>query len=111
MADFFRVTVTKAHFTERARDLQKRLETRRREDEEKLRALDLYASDLGCRSVFIRRYFGEEDPPVCGECDRCRPSTAAEAGAGAEAEEKEPPGRARRRGRRRRSRRGGAQAG
>jgi hypothetical protein len=26
--------------------------------------------------VFLRRYFGEEHPPHCGTCDRCRASQA-----------------------------------
>jgi ATP-dependent DNA helicase RecQ len=31
-----------------------------------------YAQSGDCRSVFLRRYFGEEHPPRCGTCDRCR---------------------------------------
>jgi hypothetical protein len=27
--------------------------------------------------VFLRRYFGEEHPPRCGTCDRCRAMRAA----------------------------------
>jgi hypothetical protein len=27
--------------------------------------------------VFLRRYFGEEHPPRCGTCDRCRASRVA----------------------------------
>jgi ATP-dependent DNA helicase RecQ len=80
-----------------ALDLARRHETKRREDEERLAALDRYANTLECRSAFIRRYFGEDDPPRCGACDRCR----AEPGAG-------PPRRRGRRGRRRgRARRSG----
>jgi hypothetical protein len=30
-----------------------------------------------CRSLFLRRYFGEEHPPRCGTCDRCRAIRAA----------------------------------
>jgi len=31
-----------------------------------------YVSTKGCRSAYIRRYFGETDVPVaCGYCDRC----------------------------------------
>ena len=33
--------------------------------------VDAYARTLECRSVFLRRHFGEESPPVCGTCDRC----------------------------------------
>jgi ATP-dependent DNA helicase RecQ len=55
-----------------ARDLAGRLETLRREDEKRLQAVAAYAATEGCRSVFLRRYFGEDDPPPCGACDRCR---------------------------------------
>jgi ATP-dependent DNA helicase RecQ len=55
-----------------ARDLAGRLETLRREDEKRLQAVAAYAATEGCRSVFLRRYFGEDDPPRCGACDRCR---------------------------------------
>jgi superfamily II DNA helicase RecQ len=30
-----------------------------------------YAATEECRSRFLRRWFGEEDPPRCGRCDRC----------------------------------------
>lgn len=43
-----------------------------REDARRLAALEAYANTEECRSVFIRRYFGEPDPPRCGRCDRCR---------------------------------------
>ncbi|HJL16109.1 MAG TPA: RecQ family ATP-dependent DNA helicase [Sandaracinaceae bacterium LLY-WYZ-13_1] len=55
-----------------AEDLAERFEIQRREDVRRLRALPDYARTEGCRSVFIRRWFGEEDPPVCGKCDRCK---------------------------------------
>jgi hypothetical protein len=32
--------------------------------------------------VFLRRYFGEEHPPRCGTCDRCRAMRAAAMRAG-----------------------------
>jgi len=50
-----------------------RSETERREDAHRLRAVAEYAHTDECRSVFIRRWFGEENPPKCGNCDRCRP--------------------------------------
>lgn len=43
-----------------------------REDARRLAALESYANSEECRSAFIRRYFGEDDPPRCGRCDRCR---------------------------------------
>jgi ATP-dependent DNA helicase RecQ len=53
-------------------ELAGRFETLRREDARRLRSVEEYARTTGCRSVFIRRYFGEDDPPRCGVCDRCR---------------------------------------
>jgi ATP-dependent DNA helicase RecQ len=61
-------------------DLAGRLETLRREDARRLDAVAAYASTPGCRSVFIRRYFGEEDPPRCGRCDRDRRAAAPPTG-------------------------------
>jgi ATP-dependent DNA helicase RecQ len=58
---------------ERAKDLASKVDTLRREDERRLTGLVDYAHTEECRSVFIRRYFGEDDPPVCGVCDICRP--------------------------------------
>ena len=55
-----------------AEDLAERFEIQRQEDARRLRALPDYARTEGCRSVFIRRWFGEEDPPRCGRCDRCK---------------------------------------
>ncbi|MBI3182951.1 MAG: ATP-dependent DNA helicase RecQ [Myxococcales bacterium] len=55
-----------------SRELAGRLETLRREDSKRLAAVSDYAMTEGCRSAFIRRYFGEEDPPRCGKCDRDR---------------------------------------
>ena len=56
----------------RARLLAGRMETKRREDEQRLQDIADYASSLDCRSVHLRRYFGESDPPPCGQCDRCK---------------------------------------
>ncbi|MHB8874338.1 MAG: RecQ family ATP-dependent DNA helicase [Myxococcaceae bacterium] len=53
-----------------ARSLAGRLETLRREDERRLAAVAAYAETGECRSVFIRRYFGERNPSPCGNCDR-----------------------------------------
>jgi ATP-dependent DNA helicase RecQ len=55
-----------------ARDLVAKLKTFRYEGERRLRAVAAYAQSEECRSVFLRRYFGEEHPPRCGTCDRCR---------------------------------------
>lgn len=57
-----------------ARDLAARLETLRVQDARRLEAIAEYAESEECRSRFIRRYFGEPDPPECGICDRCRAS-------------------------------------
>ena len=53
-------------------DLAVRLETKRREDARRLASVEAYATTEDCRSVFIRRWFGEARPPRCGRCDRCR---------------------------------------
>ena len=55
-----------------AKDLGRRFEIKRREDARRLRAMADYAETEECRSVFLRRWFGEENPPACGNCDRCR---------------------------------------
>jgi ATP-dependent DNA helicase RecQ len=61
-----------------AEDLAARFETERREDARRLRAVREYAETEECRSVFIRRWFGEEAPPRCGKCDRCRAQKEAD---------------------------------
>jgi ATP-dependent DNA helicase RecQ len=67
----FHVAVTKPELATLARDLADRVQIQEREDEERLLALDAYANSPECRSVFLRRYFGDEDPTECGRCDRC----------------------------------------
>jgi len=60
-----------------ARDLLAKIKTFRYEGERRLRVVADYAQSEECRSVFLRRYFGEENPPRCGTCDCCRASRAA----------------------------------
>jgi ATP-dependent DNA helicase RecQ len=55
-----------------ARDLIAKLKIFRYEGERRIRAVADYAQSEECRSVFLQRYFGEEQPPRCGTCDRCR---------------------------------------
>jgi ATP-dependent DNA helicase RecQ len=57
---------------ERVEGLRGRFEVLRREDARRLRAVVEYASEADCRSVFLRRYFGDDDPTPCGRCDLCR---------------------------------------
>jgi ATP-dependent DNA helicase RecQ len=78
-----------------ARDLVAKLKTFRYEGERRLRIVADYAKSEECRSVFLRRYFGDEDPPRCGTCDRGRAGRIAATGAG--------PSRKRRSGRARRT--------
>jgi ATP-dependent DNA helicase RecQ len=59
-------------FRTAAGDLVRKLKTFRYEGERRLGAVADYAQTAECRSVFLRRYFGEEHPPRCGTCDRCR---------------------------------------
>ncbi len=54
-----------------AKDLAGRFEVLRREDGRRLAAMADYAAAEDCRSRFLRRWFGEADPPRCGRCDRC----------------------------------------
>jgi len=45
---------------------------RHRADLDRLRSMMRYAESPGCRSQFLRAYFGEADPPArCGHCDNC----------------------------------------
>ena len=53
-------------------DLAKRFDTVQREDMRRINAISDYTAADACRSVFIRRWFGEPDPPTCGKCDHCR---------------------------------------
>jgi RecQ helicase-like protein len=68
------IAVPIAAFAAGSRDLVGKLKTFRFEGERRLQAVANYAQSNECRSVFLRRYFGEEHPPRCGTCDRCRAS-------------------------------------
>jgi ATP-dependent DNA helicase RecQ len=93
-----------------AEDLARRLDIERLADERRLDVVREYAATSDCRSVFLRRYFGEDNPPRCGVCDRCRaaaldaprpPSPRADSGEAGRAAAAEPRRRRRRRRRRR----------
>jgi ATP-dependent DNA helicase RecQ len=60
--------------------LRSRFEVLRREDARRLQALVDYANEGECRSVALRRYFGDEDAAPCGRCDLCRLHGVAEPG-------------------------------
>jgi ATP-dependent DNA helicase RecQ len=66
------IVVPQESFKDGVRDVVAKLKTFRYEGERRLRLVADYAQSTECRSVFIRRYFGEEYPPRCGTCDRCR---------------------------------------
>jgi ATP-dependent DNA helicase RecQ len=66
------VAVPPDKFAVGVRELVAKLKTFRFEGERRLRLVADYAQSKECRSVFIRRYFGEDHPPRCGTCDRCR---------------------------------------
>jgi|SRR5581483_3136566 len=72
------IVVPPESFAAGVRDLVAKLKTFRYEGERRLRLVSDYAQSTECRSVFLRRYFGEDDPPRCGTCDRCRADRAAE---------------------------------
>jgi ATP-dependent DNA helicase RecQ len=66
------IVVPPLNFKDGVRDLVAKLKIFRYEGERRLRLLPDYAQSMECRSVFLRRYFGEDHPPRCGTCDRCR---------------------------------------
>jgi ATP-dependent DNA helicase RecQ len=66
------IVVPPEAFKAGVRDLVAKLKIFRYEGERRLGLIADYANSEECRSVFIRRYFGEEYPPRCGTCDRCR---------------------------------------
>lgn len=65
--------VTAEAFANAAGDLIDRYKALRMGDERRLKSVAIYADHEGCRSAFLRQYFGEEDPPECGTCDVCAP--------------------------------------
>jgi ATP-dependent DNA helicase RecQ len=54
-----------------ARAAAARYETLRIADKRRLQQVVDYANAESCRSVLLRKYFGDPDPPVCGRCDVC----------------------------------------
>ena len=65
-------TVPLETLVERVEGLRSRFEVLRREDARRLRAVVEYANEPECRSVALRRYFGDTDATPCGRCDLCR---------------------------------------
>src|SRR5947208_3626324 len=63
-------TVPLDTLVERVESLRSRFEILRREDARRLRAVVEYANETGCRSVALRRYFGDEDTTPCGRRPR-----------------------------------------
>src|SRR5262249_36397222 len=59
-----------------------KLKTFHYQGERRLGTIANYAESEECPSLFLRRYFGEEQPPRCGTCDRCRAVGAAATRAG-----------------------------
>jgi ATP-dependent DNA helicase RecQ len=91
------VVVALDEFTAGVRELVAKLKTFRFEGERRLRLVADYAQSKECRSVFIRRYFGEEHPPRCGTCDRCRADRAAAHAHESQLRKRRPPNLPRRR--------------
>jgi hypothetical protein len=71
------IVVSPEAFKTGVRDLVTKLKIFRYEGERRLRLIADYAHSEECRSVFIRRNFGEEYPPRRGMCDRCRADRVA----------------------------------
>ncbi|MGR8921316.1 MAG: RecQ family ATP-dependent DNA helicase, partial [Gammaproteobacteria bacterium] len=57
---------------EAVKELAERFAVAQREDARRINGIAEYATTKECRSAFVRRFFGEEDPPTCGKCDRCK---------------------------------------
>jgi ATP-dependent DNA helicase RecQ len=76
------IGVPPENFAAGVRDLVAKLKTFRFESERRLRLVADYAQSTECRSVFLQRYFGEDLPPRCGICDRCRADRAGAAHSG-----------------------------
>jgi ATP-dependent DNA helicase RecQ len=76
------VAVSPESFRTGAPELVAKLRRFRHEGARRLGAVAEYAKSDECRSVFLRRYFGEENPPPCGTCDRCRARVTAPVRAG-----------------------------
>lgn len=49
-----------------------RFERREREDLARLNKVVKYATQSGCLTAMLAKYFGSPDPQPCGNCDRCR---------------------------------------
>ncbi|MFN8544544.1 MAG: RecQ family ATP-dependent DNA helicase [Candidatus Binatia bacterium] len=64
---------------ERVESLRDRFEILRREDGRRLKAVVEYVNEPECRSVALRRYFGDDDPTPCGRCDLCNEQGAPRA--------------------------------
>ena len=67
-----RVRVDTETLHETIAELACRFKTVQREDMRRINAIADYSGTATCRSVFVRQWFGETDPPECGKCDRCR---------------------------------------
>jgi ATP-dependent DNA helicase RecQ len=50
-----------------------REKAKHRHDLDKLRRMQAYAYQRGCRRRYVLQYFGESAPWRCGRCDRCLP--------------------------------------
>lgn len=99
--DTVTVTPRDGSIKEDARSLAGQFANLRTQDGRRLDSVATYAQATDCRSLYLRRYFGEEGGTPCGLCDHCRGRS------GRPDSFWEPiarPARRRRRGRRRRGR-------
>ena len=74
----YRVLAKTTDLRHQAKQLAFALDVLHKEDEKRIQLVHAYATTEECRTVFLRRYFGEEDPPECGVCDRCRAAAKRE---------------------------------
>lgn len=66
--DAYSLYISPANLIERKRTAEHRVQA----------MIDFVKETQTCRQVMLLRFFGEEDPPICGKCDNCK-RIAAEA--------------------------------
>ncbi len=72
--------LAKGTIEEDTRGLSGQFERLRRQDSRRMDAIEEYAAETECRTIFLRSYFGEEVDESCGLCDICRGSPKRPAG-------------------------------
>jgi ATP-dependent DNA helicase RecQ len=64
------------HLEQAVEAARERAESRRRIDESRLAMMRAYAETSQCRRQFLLGYFGDEETPLCNNCDTCESGEA-----------------------------------